>query len=138
MLACVAQLTIDVPDDLAKRLKTEARRTGKSVSAVLVGLVQGRDHGAPWPKDFAKLYGSCKGELPSVDSLERYDWSKASRGRFYGRLAMGAPLRRLDPDVAAPFPNSKSVNEALRAVLALRAVVSPSEKPRPGKRRRAT
>ncbi len=74
---------------------------------------------------------------PPEDSLERYDWSKASRGRFYGRLAMGTPLRRLDPDVAAVFRNSKSVNDALRAVVALRAVLSPSEKVPPGKRRRA-
>jgi hypothetical protein len=52
-------------------------------------------------------------------ALERYDWSRAKRGRYAGKLRMGSAMRRLDDDLAEAFPNSKAVNEALRAVLAL-------------------
>lgn len=63
----MAQITIYVPEDVAKRLKAEARRTRRSVSAVVVGLVQGRDHRGKWPDGFAELYGSCHGELADVE-----------------------------------------------------------------------
>lgn len=57
------------------------------------------------------------------DSLERYDWSKAKRGRHAGKLKMGTPLRRLDDDLAEMFPNSETVNAALRAIVALGSVL---------------
>jgi hypothetical protein len=63
----VAQLTIYVPEAVAKRLKAEARRARKSVSAVVVGLVEGRGRPRRWPKGFEGLYGSCRGELPVVE-----------------------------------------------------------------------
>jgi hypothetical protein len=53
------------------------------------------------------------------DSLARYDWACAQRGRYAGRLRMGTPVRRLDDDLAEMFPDSASVNAALRAVVAL-------------------
>jgi hypothetical protein len=53
--------------------------------------------------------------------VDRYDWSKATRGRLAKRIAAeGSNLRALDEDLAAAFPDSTSVNEALRAVLAIR------------------
>jgi hypothetical protein len=58
-------------------------------------------------------------KLPE-DALERYDWSKATRGRHYGKVRIPVPQRRLDDDLAEIFPNSKAVNDALRALLALR------------------
>ncbi len=39
------------------------------------------------------------------------------RGKYAGRMAADANLIRLDPDVAAAFPDSAAVNEALRALL---------------------
>ena len=63
-----------------------------------------------------------KSSLPE-DSLERYDWSKATRGRYVGKLKMGTPLRRLDDDLAEMFPNSEAVNAALRAIVALGSVL---------------
>lgn len=61
---------------------------------------------------------------------DRYDWSRASRGRFARRLAAeGSNLRALDDDLAGAFPDSASVNAALRAVLAMRkAIVPPRRK----------
>lgn len=53
--------------------------------------------------------------------IDRYDWSRATRGTLAKRiLAEGSNLRALDDDVAKAFADSASVNAALRAVLAIR------------------
>ncbi len=38
------------------------------------------------------------------------------RGKYAERYAQGVNLVRLDPDVAAVFPDSEAVNQALRAL----------------------
>ena len=57
----------------------------------------------------------------SVDELRpeyRYDYSEAVRGKYYKRLMEeGANVVVLDPDIAAVFRDSASVNEALRSLL---------------------
>jgi hypothetical protein len=65
--------------------------------------------------------------------VDRYDWPKATRGRIAKRIAAeGSNLRALDDDLAAAFPDSASVNAALRAVLAIRGTT-----PRRSRSRRA-
>lgn len=57
--------------------------------------------------------------------LGRYDWTKAVRGRLAARAAKAsALLRLLEPALARRFPDSRSVNEALRALLALEGTLS--------------
>lgn len=52
--------------------------------------------------------------------VDRYDWSKAKRGALADKAGKASELLRiLDPELAEHFPDSKSVNEALRALLAL-------------------
>ena len=52
--------------------------------------------------------------------IDRYDWSRAQRGRLAVRAQKAsALLRMIEPDLAARFPDSKSVNDALRALLSL-------------------
>jgi len=52
--------------------------------------------------------------------VDRYDWSRARRGRLASKAARAcALLRILEPDIAARFPDSRSTNEALRALLTL-------------------
>lgn len=47
-----------------------------------------------------------------------YDFSKGVRGKYAKRLAKeGSNVVVLAPDVASAFPDSASVNEALRIVL---------------------
>ncbi len=47
-----------------------------------------------------------------------FDYSKAVRGKYYKRvLKEGANVAVLEPDVAKAFPDSASVNDALRIVL---------------------
>jgi hypothetical protein len=49
---------------------------------------------------------------------EEYDFSSGVRGKYAKRFAEGTNLVVLEPDVAKSFPDSTSVNEALRRVLA--------------------
>jgi hypothetical protein len=47
-----------------------------------------------------------------------FDYSKAERGKYYKRLLEeGSNIVVLDRDVAKAFPDSASVNKALRAVI---------------------
>ena len=47
-----------------------------------------------------------------------FDYSKAVRGKYYKRLLKeGSNVVVLDPDIARAFPDSASVNKALRSVL---------------------
>jgi hypothetical protein len=49
-----------------------------------------------------------------------FDYGKAVRGKYYQRLLEeGSNIVVLDPDVAQAFPDSASVNEALRSLLDL-------------------
>ena len=50
------------------------------------------------------------------DMLSEYDFGKARRGKYARRYARGTNLVVLAPDVAKVFPDSQSVNEALRAL----------------------
>jgi hypothetical protein len=49
--------------------------------------------------------------------LDTYDFSGGVRGKYAQRYAAGSNIVRLDPDVAEIFPDSDSVNEALRALI---------------------
>jgi hypothetical protein len=45
-----------------------------------------------------------------------YDFSKGARGKYAKRFLEGRNIILLDPDVAGLFPDSKTVNDALRAL----------------------
>lgn len=49
------------------------------------------------------------------DMLDEYDFSNGVRGKYAARYREGTNIIRLD-DVAAMFPNSIEVNEALRTL----------------------
>jgi hypothetical protein len=51
------------------------------------------------------------------EMLDTYDFSGGVRGKYAQRYAAGSNIVRLDPDVAEIFPDSDSVNEALRALI---------------------
>jgi hypothetical protein len=57
-------------------------------------------------------------ESDNMRSEYNFDYSKAVRGKYYKRaLKEGTNVVVLEPDVAKAFPNSASVNDALRVVL---------------------
>jgi hypothetical protein len=46
-----------------------------------------------------------------------YDFSGGVRGKYAERYRLGVNVILLEPELAAAFPDSKSVNDALRALL---------------------
>ncbi len=70
-----------------------------------------------------------------VDDIRpEYDWTNAVRNPYASRYAAGSNIVVLEPDVAALFPNSASVNEALRS---LASVIANRKPKRPSRRRTA-
>src|SRR5215210_4392297 len=51
-----------------------------------------------------------------LDDYSFLDWSKAERGKYAKRFAEGTNLVLIEPDLTDLFPNSESVNRALRAL----------------------
>jgi len=60
-----------------------------------------------------------KRKSPGASEMRsEYDFSNGVRGKYHKRLAReGSNVVVLDPDIAKAFPDSVSVNEALRVVL---------------------
>ena len=71
--------------------------------------------------------------VPADEILPEYDFSRARPNKYARRFAGGRNIIVLDPDVARRFPDSATVNRALRALVAI------ADKPKaPGVRRRRT
>ena len=51
------------------------------------------------------------------DMLDDYDFSQGIRGKYVQRFAQGSNVVILSPDVAEIFPDSESVNAALRLLV---------------------
>ena len=72
------------------------------------------------------------------------DFSKGVRGKYFNQLQQGTNVVILDPDIVEHFPDSESVNNALRAFLAIgKEVESVSipilrKAPRPVSKRKGT
>jgi len=49
--------------------------------------------------------------------LDEYDFRDGDRGKYTERYEEGSNVVVLSPDVAEAFPDSESVNEALRALM---------------------
>ncbi len=57
-----------------------------------------------------------KTEVRDPEMRAEYDFRRGVRGKYAARFARGPSVVILEPDVAERFPDSKSVNEALRAL----------------------
>lgn len=79
-------------------------------------------------------------QAPDDDMRPEYDVSGAVRGKYYERFRQSSNVVLLEPDVAAAFPNSASVNQALRALASVARKSArvirrpPSPQVRPNKR----
>jgi len=99
---------------------TESVFVGASESSALVRLQRTRG------RDMRRTDSVRRHEGHSA----RYDWSKALRGKYAAKAAKASALLRiLDPELAQRFPDSGSVNAALRGLLALERTL-----PRPRRR----
>jgi len=52
-----------------------------------------------------------------ADIRSEYDFSGGVRGKYVERVRSGTNLVLLEPEIAEAFPDSASVNEALRGLL---------------------
>jgi hypothetical protein len=55
-----------------------------------------------------------------------YDFSSGVRGKYEHRFSQGTNVVLLDPELVKAFPDSKSVNEALRALVGLARGLKPA------------
>jgi hypothetical protein len=62
------------------------------------------------------------------DLRPEYDFSRGVRGKYAARMARGSNVVVLDRDVQALFPDSASVNAALRALAQAVAAAKPARK----------
>ncbi len=77
----------------------------------------------------------------SDDLRPEYDLARLKggvRGKYYKQATAGTNLVLLDPDVARAFPDSSSVNRALRLLREVATKSSRSARTSAGARRRAT
>lgn len=58
-------------------------------------------------------------QTPDPDMRDEYDFSKGVRGKYAQKYTEGTNIVVLEPDVAAVFPTSEAVNEALRTLIRL-------------------
>ena len=85
-----------------------------------------------------------KSQVADDEMRPEYDFSGAVRGKYYERFHQSSNLVLLDPDVSAAFPNSASVNQALRALASVARKSTrvmrrpPSPQRRPNKRMQLT
>lgn len=72
-----------------------------------------------------------KRKLPVIEDIRAEyrpaDFPKGlARGKYAGRLAKGSQVVVLDPEIAAAFPTSSAVNEALALLLRAARLSSPA------------
>lgn len=60
-----------------------------------------------------------KTEVREPEMRAEYDFRGGVRGKYAARFARGTNIVILEPDVAERFPDSKAVNDALRALAAV-------------------
>jgi hypothetical protein len=69
------------------------------------------------PRQKRKIMKKAAKTRRDRDILDEYDFSKGIRGKYAERYAQGTNIAVLSPDVAEVFPDSESVNEALRVLV---------------------
>jgi len=62
-------------------------------------------------------------------SLARYDWSRARRGHWAGRLRTARAVL-VQPEIYEQFGSDAAVNAALAAVVRLREAIAPTKRRR--------
>jgi hypothetical protein len=66
--------------------------------------------------------------LPDDDMLPHYDFRGGVRGKYAREYGRSENLRVLSPDLVAVFPDSESMNEALRTIVRITSASAPKPK----------
>ena len=61
--------------------------------------------------------GLSVSNMGADDMKQEYDFSKGVRGKYFKRYQAGSNVVILDPEIAAVFKDSESVNDALRTLM---------------------
>ena len=64
-----------------------------------------------------KIYPEDEEEVLGEEMLPEYDFRTGVRGKYAGRYAEGTNIVVLTPELARIFPDSASVNRALRVLV---------------------
>jgi hypothetical protein len=83
-------------------------------------------------KKAGKSSRASSSRVSEDDMRAEYDFSKGKRNPYASRLTSGVTVVVLDPDVAEAFPDSASVNAALRSLAEIAR--RPRRKARPKRR----
>lgn len=75
-----------------------------------------------------------RGHKKGNEILSEYDFSKGIRGKYATAYHQESNVIVLDPDVAARYPNSEAVNQALRTITAI-TIRSTGRRPHTSRRR---
>jgi hypothetical protein len=78
----------------------------------------------------------AKERTANADMRPEYDFSGGVRGKYYRRFQKGTNVVLLEPDVSAAFPDSASVNEALRVLASVARRTTAATRRTPSARRR--
>jgi hypothetical protein len=73
-----------------------------------------------------KVENATEDELRA--EYKRSDFGELKRGKYADRILEESNVVVLDPDVAAAFPNDKTVNEALRGLLKIIQATRPARR----------
>jgi hypothetical protein len=77
-------------------------------------------------------------EFDPMSPRPNLDFSKGERGKYSNLLKQGTNLAIIDPDLLDTFPDSASVNEALRSLKTIATRTARPAQGRPAPRRRKT
>lgn len=73
---------------------------------------------------------SSKSAATKDEMLPQFDFRGGVRGKYAARFAQGTNVVLLAPDVAKRFPTARSVNAALRSLIASRKSAQPVRRQR--------
>ena len=85
-------------------------------------------HSTQWESSVQEKQQNMRGDnlkkLNNEDMLEEYDFTNGVRGKYADKYHRETNVVVLDPDIAKLFPNSESVNQALRSLHAIQSIKS--------------
>lgn len=114
-------VTVDDPDhsEHEDRLLILGQSTGGKLSLSCLRNAVSASGSSVHDRQIHASGGTMNEDHDPDEMREYYDFSNGVRGKYAARYAQGVNLVRLDPDVAAVFPDEVAVNEALRALVAI-------------------
>jgi hypothetical protein len=70
------------------------------------------------------MRGDNMKKLNNDEMLDEYDFTNGVRGKYADKYHRETNVVVLEPDIAKLFPNSESVNQALRSLHAIQSIKS--------------